>query len=123
VSDTRTHTGNARWRFVGEAIEVEYEKQSGLWWPLALQWRGRRYPITRVVSHWEDHTWRHVPPSQRRWYNQRHRNYFLVQTEDGSIFEIYMRRNALKKPWTLARALLADDQQAQEAQRGQHDSR
>ena len=96
-----TDAGN--WQFVGEAIQVEYEKHPGVWWPVAVRWRGVRYPVARVLSHWEDHSWRHVPPSQRKWYNQRHRNYFVVATENGPVLEIYMRRNALRKPWTLSR--------------------
>jgi len=82
---------------------VEAEERHGVRWPLAIVWRGRRSGIGKVLSHWEEHCWRDLPPPQRCWYKRGHRAYSIAVIGDGEVLEIYVPRNLLRKPWVTTR--------------------
>lgn len=83
-------------KFIGEPITVEVidlEK------PISFTWRNRQYKIIKIEA------------SDRRldlrsaWYRRKHRDYFIVQVEDGKRFEIYRHRVPGKPYWILTREL------------------
>ncbi|MCL6450316.1 MAG: DUF6504 family protein [Acetobacteraceae bacterium] len=107
----------------GEPIEVEFppeaaaERRAGV--PVAFKWRGRRFPITRVMREWQDHGrgpgfggGRH--PAFLRggkpagsWGSGR--DYYRVLTETGEVFDIYCDQRARGRGreagWTLDRKI------------------
>jgi hypothetical protein len=83
-------------QFIGERITVEVIELEK---PVSFTWRNRQYKIVEIEA------------SNRRldlrstWYRRKHRDYFLVQVEDGRRFEIYRHRVPGKPYWVLTREL------------------
>jgi len=85
--------------FISEPITVEYDEERMA--PASLRWRGQTYAVAEVLSAWQD--W-HAPSyadHARSWIHRRHRNYYVVRTTQGPIFEIYLDRAAGKRDWVL----------------------
>jgi hypothetical protein len=76
--------------FVDEPIEVEFAHRPGP--PVAFVWREERRPIARVLRMWHDISWGPMAYRPKRWWQRRHRTYYLVETAAGERFEIYHDR-------------------------------
>ena len=85
--------------FISEPIKVKQDKDSRL--PVEFIWRGKPKIVTSVVSEWHD--WGFSSGVHKAdWKQRRHRNYFRVECDDNSIYEIYMDRKTPEKPeWFL----------------------
>ncbi|NQT82376.1 hypothetical protein HQ563_05095 [bacterium] len=69
--------------------------------PVSFIWHKKEYRIVAVKSSWHDWGFARSAP-KKDWRSRRHRNYFLVQTEGGKVFEIYLdRANPSKPRWIL----------------------
>ena len=67
--------------------------------PTAFTLDGREYTIAEIVQAWHDHGFGPSATGRQRWWQRRHRNYYLVKTSAGELFEIYYDRGAnLKHP-------------------------
>jgi hypothetical protein len=92
-------------RLVHERIVVETAAPGGgVREPVAFTWRRKRYAVTRVLSSWVD-TGFGAGEVTRTWYNRCHRNHYRLETEDGSVCEIYLDRSGQRRDWFLARVL------------------
>ena len=90
--------------FIGECIEVEKAESSPR--PVNFCWRGGRHEVAQVLSEWVDISHGDVPARSRKWYNRRHRRYYVVRDGEGGVFEIYLDYANRRKPtWWLARRL------------------
>ncbi|MFX1576829.1 MAG: DUF6504 family protein [Promethearchaeota archaeon] len=82
--------------FIGERIIVEVKDLEK---PVSFTWRKKHYKILEIEA------------SNRRldlrstWYRRKHRDYFIVQVEDGRRFELYRHRVPGKPYWVLTREL------------------
>jgi hypothetical protein len=79
--------------FVGEEIEVAFEKKPGP--PTAFQWRARAYKIVRIEA------MKRVLDFRRPWYRRRHRDHYVVETDQGEHFRIYFHRGPGRRYWVL----------------------
>jgi hypothetical protein len=91
-------------RFIFSEIEVlspKYPKR-----PKEFVWQGRRHKVTKVVTSWFDFGLPAGSPRRANWRLRRHRKYFLVQSDDGQLYEICWDRGAKggKGVWILSRA-------------------
>ncbi|MGQ9476957.1 MAG: DUF6504 family protein [Candidatus Bipolaricaulia bacterium] len=85
----------AKPRFIAEEVEVRFRERPGP--PCAFIWRGEEYKITGVLST------RQELDFKRAWWQRRHRDYYLVKTEEGRTFELYFHRGPGRKYWVLYR--------------------
>lgn len=84
-----------KWIFIGEDVEVELSGPEGI--PSHIIWRGKKYRILNIVA-----TWQRLD-LQRRWWKRRHRDYFLIEVENGKMWEIYRHRGPGDRFWRLVR--------------------
>jgi hypothetical protein len=84
-------------RFIAEEVEVHFRDKPGP--PSSFTWRGREYKITEILSV------RQKLDFKRAWWRRRHRDYYLVKTEAGQIFELYFHRGPGRRYWVLYRGL------------------
>ena len=83
--------------FISEEITVLFATKPGP--PTSFIWNGAEYEIAKV---------RQV---ERRldfrtpWFSRRHRDYYLVETDAGEVFEIYHHRGPGRRYWVLYRRL------------------
>jgi hypothetical protein len=90
--------------FIGERIEVE--KAETLPGPVRFSWRGELHEVVKVLGEWVDAGFGELPARSGRWYNRRHRRYYVVRDTEGCVFEIYLDYANRRKPtWWLARRL------------------
>ncbi len=89
----------ARGRFIDEEIEVRFAVKPGP--PTSFVWRGKEYRIEEIVS------WQRRLDFRRRWWLRRHRDYYVVRTDTGQVFEIYLHRAPGRRYWVLYRELEA----------------
>lgn len=82
-------------RFISEEVEVRSQEQPGP--PAAFIWRGQEYKIAEVLSS------RRELDFKRAWWRRRHRDYYLVRTDDGRTFELYFHRGPGRRHWVLYR--------------------
>jgi hypothetical protein len=69
--------------------------------PVSFTWRGKEYRVVSVERSWHDWGFAQAAP-KKDWRSRHHRNYYHLQTEDGSAFEIYLDRGHRAKPvWIL----------------------
>jgi hypothetical protein len=113
-------------RFIGEAIRVEFDKPPALekkpGCPNRFTWRGETYCIVEKLSEWHDYRRRgrqadnmrpeHAAVAARRGSWGVGRDYYRVRTENGRVFELYYDRapkNAIdrKGAWFLYREIAA----------------
>ena len=85
-------------QFFGREIQVSTRGEVKK--PIAFKLDDREYIIAEIVREWQDHGFGPTAAGRRnRWWQRRHRNYYLVKTEEGELFEIYFDRGAnLKHP-------------------------
>ncbi len=88
---------NSTGRFIGEKIEVVSSDEEPR--PLSFKWRGHEYSITEIVRSWQDHGFSEAAPRRRTWLMRRHRNVYLVSTDSGEVFEIYLDRGSGRRAW------------------------
>lgn len=86
-------------RFISEEVEVRFQEQPGPGPPAAFVWRGKEYKIAEVLSA------RRELDFKRAWWRRRHRDYYLVRTDDGRTFELYFHRGPGRRYWVLYREL------------------
>ncbi len=79
--------------FIGEEIEVEREEKPGP--PTSIKWRGVDYRLQSVRN-----LLRRLD-FKRKWYQRRHRDHYIVTTEDGETFEIYFNKGPGRRYWVL----------------------
>ncbi|MEA3310993.1 MAG: DUF6504 family protein [candidate division WOR-3 bacterium] len=99
--DTKDRKGEGR--FIGERIEVVTSEEEPA--PLSFIWRGKEYQIEEIIRSWHDHGFSPAAPRKRTWLLRRHRNVYVVQTDAGERFEIYMDHGAGRRNWYLYREL------------------
>lgn len=87
--------------FLLEKIEVE--KDPGLPRPARFTWRGQVRHVAEVVDEWVDVGFGTAPSRSRKWYNRRHRRYFVVRDDIGDVFEMYMDYSTHPHTWWLVR--------------------
>lgn len=111
-------------RFIGQEIEVEFEKPPQLekkpGCPNRFIWSGELYEIVEMLQEWHDYRRRgrmarNMQPRHAEIAEQRGswgvgRDYFRVRTNTGQIFELYYDRapkdaNRRKGAWFLYREL------------------
>jgi hypothetical protein len=90
-------------KFIGEKIRVVSSKEEPA--PLSFIWRGKRYEITEIVRSWHDHGFSPAAPRKRSWLMRRHRNVYMVKTDTGEEFEIYLDRGSGRRDWYLYKRL------------------
>ena len=85
-------------QFLGKEIQVITGGEVKA--PTAFTLDQRQYAIAEILREWQDHGYGPTAIGRRkRWWERRHRNYYLVKTTDGELFEIYYDRGAnLKHP-------------------------
>jgi hypothetical protein len=88
---------NPRSRFIAEEVEVRFTDKPGP--PVSFIWRGQEYRITEILGA------RQQLDFKRAWWRRRHRDYYLVKTDDKRIFELYFHRGPGRRYWVLYREL------------------
>ena len=90
--------------FVSERITVEKAETSPR--PMRFTWRGREHEVVAVLREWVDIGFGGLGPRSRKWYNRRHRRYYVVKDAEGHVFEMYLDYANRKKPtWWLLEKL------------------
>lgn len=90
--------------FISERIEVEKAETSPR--PERFCWRGVHHDVVEVLREWVDVGFGGLGPRSRKWYNRRHRRYYVVRDAEGSVFEIYLDyANRQKLSWWLVQRL------------------
>ncbi len=94
--------------FFGKQIEVTVEGE--LRQPASFRLDDAQHRIGEILRFWSDHGFGDAMRARPRWWQRHHRNYYLVKTEDGEVFEIYHDRGvSLKNPryrkWYVTRQL------------------
>jgi len=82
-------------KFVDERIEVN--KEDGM--PVSFIWRGSEYKISKIRANFQDYDLR------QNWRLRRHRTRYVVETEEGGVFDIYLDRGAREPTWILYRKI------------------
>ncbi len=88
-------------RFISEEIEVHFAQQLGP--PTSFTWREKTYAIKRVVEH------HGVLDFQKSWYRRKHRDWYVVETEEGEYYKFYRHRGPGRSYWVLYEQLEADE--------------
>ena len=87
-------------RFLAERIEVERDPRFPR--PISFTWRGESHAVAEILEEWVDTGFGTVPERSRKWYNRRHRRYFVVRDSAGDVFEIYLDyANRSNQTWWL----------------------
>jgi hypothetical protein len=81
--------------FVSEEIEVTRDGRGGP--PASFVWRDKEYRVARIKRRWGQVDMR------RQWWQRRHRDHYVVETESGELFEIYHHRGFGRRYWVLYR--------------------
>jgi hypothetical protein len=84
-------------RFIGEEIEVRFEKKPGP--PSSFVWQGQEYKIEEILGMQRRLDFR------RAWWARRHRDYYTVKVHTGQVFELYFHRGPGRKYWVLYKEL------------------
>jgi hypothetical protein len=73
--------------------------------PVSLIWRKEEYRVVEVKHSWHD--WGFPRSAAKKdWRSRRHRTYFRVEVEDGTVFELYLdRANPSKPTWILHKVI------------------
>ena len=74
--------------------------------PVSFTWREEEYQVAKVRRTWFDYTWGPMRPGRGRWWQRRHRTYYVVETQQGRIFEFYFDRGSDR--WILSRELVPE---------------
>lgn len=77
--------------FFGREIQVITSGEVKI--PVSFHLADREYVISEIVREWQDHGFGNsVARRKNKWWQRHHRNYYLVKTTDGELFEIYYDR-------------------------------
>ena len=79
--------------FIGEEVQVHFAQKPGP--PTWFEWRGKEYRIEEVEQQWL------ALDLRQRWWQRRHRDYYLVRCDTGERFELYFNRGPGRKYWVL----------------------
>jgi len=91
-------------RLTSEKIEVQRGEASPT--PISFEWRGEVHDVVEVVREWVDTGFGTAPERSRKWFNRRHRRYYVVKDSAGDTFEIYFDYADRRKPtWWLTKKL------------------
>lgn len=96
-------------KFFGREIQVVINDDVKT--PKSFNLTGKEYIISEIVQEWQDHGFGPTTAGRRkRWWQRRHRNYYVVKTSEGGLFEIYYDRGTNlnhpeRKKWILHRQL------------------
>ncbi|MDI6840543.1 MAG: DUF6504 family protein [bacterium] len=85
--------------FVGNPIIVTYNSDKLK--PTSFTWKDREYKITEIIDSYQDFKFSPTAPNKKNWKLRRHRNYWVVKTDDGTKFKIYLDRAGRKREWIL----------------------
>jgi ribose 1,5-bisphosphokinase PhnN len=89
---------------LSEQIEVKRAENRPL--PLSFKWHEQEYIVETVMKEWVDAGFGLTPPGSRRWYNRRHRRYFIVKCTDGEVFEMFQDYSQKSKiTWWLVKKI------------------
>jgi len=91
-----------RGKFIGEKIEVNVSDDDPR--PLSFIWNSKRYEIIEIIRSWQDYGYSSAAYT-RNWRTRRHRNVYLIDTDRGERFEIYLDRGFGKKDWYIYKRL------------------
>ncbi len=83
--------------FIDEEVTVSFAKRPGP--PTSFTWRGVEHQIAAVLQH------RLALDFEHRWWQRKHRDYYVVRTETGELFELYRHRGPGHRYWVLYRRL------------------
>jgi len=83
--------------FIGEEIAVRFGQKPGL--PTSFIWREAEYQVARIRSRQRRLDFRNP------WYSRRHRDYYVVETDAGQVFQIYHHRGPGRRYWVLYKKL------------------
>lgn len=84
-------------RFIAEEVEVRFAEKPGP--PSSFIWKSTEYKIMEILSA------RRQIDRRRAWWRRRHRDYYLVRTDTGQIFELYFHRGYGRRYWVLYKEL------------------
>ena len=79
--------------FIGDEIEVRFAQKPGP--PTSFVWRDEEYEIAQVKSARRGFDFR------KPWWRRRHRDYYVVKTQTGQVFEMYFNRGPGRRYWVL----------------------
>ena len=79
--------------FIGEEIEVHFVKKPGP--PTSFIWRGKEHRIAKI------HASRRVLDFKKPWWRRRHRDHYVIETEQGQTFRLYFHRGPGRRYWVL----------------------
>lgn len=85
--------------FIGEKIDVIYDKEKFI--PVSFVWKNKEYKIVEIIKSYFDWRFPQTAPPRKDWRMRRHRNCYLVKTEDGQIFNIYLDRARGRRDWVI----------------------
>jgi hypothetical protein len=74
-------------KFIGEDVKVEQAEDSPR--PVRFWWHGQEHQIVQILDERLDIGFGEIPRGSRKWFNRRHRRYYLVKDQDGDVFEMY----------------------------------
>ena len=83
--------------FIDEEVIVNFAKRPGP--PTSFTWRGVEHRIAEVLQH------RLALDFDRRWWQRKHRDYYVVRTETGEVFQLYFHRGPGQRYWVLHKRL------------------
>jgi hypothetical protein len=87
-------------KFIGERIDVDKSDTSPT--PIRFTWRGKVHEVAEVLNERVDIGFGALPHGSRKWYNRRHRRYYVVKDSQGEVFEIYLDyANPKRQTWWL----------------------
>ncbi len=87
--------------FYSEPIEVQCAGEPLV--PVSFMWRDAEYRVQAILSSWQDFRFPGGAPRRKTWRLRHHRNYYVVRTEDGRQFELYLDRKGPVLAWVLYR--------------------
>jgi len=73
--------------------------------PVSFRWRDAEFKVERILRSWQDWGFPTGAPRRKNWRMRRHRNGFIVLTEEGRVFELYFDRKGPEPVWVLYREL------------------
>jgi len=90
--------------FIGETITVQ--RAPGSPRPVRFTRRGEVHEVAEILHERVDIGHGQLPPHLHKWYNRRHRRYYVVRDTRDRIFEIYLDySNRSRQTWLLVKRL------------------
>lgn len=77
-------------QFIGRPITVTRDETLGQ--PVSFRWADCEYRISQVIAVWHDWGFPAGSPKRKSWRMRRHRNWYRVETTDGTVYELYHDR-------------------------------